>query len=187
MAYGQPFYTYPNAGYVPYQPQSYGNYQPQPQMPFVAQNQPLNAFQQQQGQMAQPAMQQPTQSIIMPPKSNKIYVTGLEDAMSRVAEPNTEMEYRHQDKQIIYEVYTDLQGKKTVKEYHYEESTSEPKQEEKISLDEYVKKEDFIKFATNSVTKTDLTDLESKFTQLLKQATANKPKKQIDTVADKGE
>lgn len=193
MSYGQPFYNYANTGYMPYQAPNYNPYAQQTTtMSPNARNQAMNGFYAQAQANTQPQVQQqqqPPQGVIMPPKSNKIYVTGIEDATSRVAEPNTEICYRHQDKPIFYEVYTDLQGKKTVKEYRYEEVQGEPKQEENVTLDEYIKKEEFAEFTANYVTKNDLAELENKFSQLLKQATTSttsKAKKQPEPT-DKGE
>lgn len=48
-------------------------------------------------------------------RTNKVFVTSLEDALNRNAEPNTIMVYRHQDEKFEYEIYTDMQGKKTYK------------------------------------------------------------------------
>lgn len=53
---------------------------------------------------------QPTQM-----RTNKIFVTSLEDALNRYAEPNTIMVYRHQDEKYEYEIMTDSQGKKSYK------------------------------------------------------------------------
>lgn len=50
-----------------------------------------------------------------PMRTNKIFVTSLEDALNRYAEPNTIMVYRHQDEKFEYEITTDVQGKKTYK------------------------------------------------------------------------
>ncbi len=61
----------------------------------------------------QPQMAQQTQNA--PMRTNKIYVTSLEDALNRYAEPNTIMVYRHQDERFEYEITTDNQGKKTYK------------------------------------------------------------------------
>lgn len=61
-----------------------------------------------QPQMAQ--QPQPTQM-----RTNKIFVTSLEDALNRYAEPNTIMVYRHQDEKFEYEIMTDAQGKKSYK------------------------------------------------------------------------
>ena len=63
-----------------------------------------------QTQMAQPVQPQPMQM-----RTNKIFVTSLEDALNRYAEPNTVMVYRHQDEKFEYEIITDVQGKKSYK------------------------------------------------------------------------
>lgn len=57
---------------------------------------------------------QPQQQPV-PMRTNKIFVTSLEDALNRYAEPNTIMIYRHQDEKYEYEITTDLQGKKSHK------------------------------------------------------------------------
>lgn len=49
------------------------------------------------------------------PTTNKIYVTSLEDAMARYAGPNSTMIYVLQDESTVFEIYTDLQGKKVPK------------------------------------------------------------------------
>lgn len=69
-------------------------------------NTPYNGnFQPQMAQQPQPA----------PMRTNKIFVTSLEDALNRYAEPNTIMVYRHQDEKFEYEIITDAQGKKSYK------------------------------------------------------------------------
>ena len=61
----------------------------------------------------QPQMAQQPQPA--PMRTNKIFVTSLEDALNRYAEPNTIMIYRHQDEKFEYEIITDMQGKKSYK------------------------------------------------------------------------
>ncbi len=75
---------------------AFGNYIPQMQTPM---------------QYAQYQMSQNTQP--MPPRTNKIFVTSLEDAMSKPAEPNTEIIYLHQTEPLLFQIYTDMQGKKS--------------------------------------------------------------------------
>lgn len=59
---------------------------------------------------------QPTQSVqASQPKTNKIWVTSLEDAMSKPVEPNSEYIYLHQDKPLLIEVITDNQGRKSTR------------------------------------------------------------------------
>lgn len=57
-------------------------YQPQPYFQQPYQPQPYQQFQPQQAAQ---------------PKTNKVFVTSLDDALSRVCEPNSEMLYLHQD------------------------------------------------------------------------------------------
>lgn len=51
------------------------------------------------------------------PKTNKIFVTSLNDALSRPADYNSSMVYFHQDQPLIYEIITDAFGKKTPHTY----------------------------------------------------------------------
>ena len=96
MAYnyfGQPAYGNMNyGGYIPQM--NYGQQQP-----------PV--------QPVQPQMQQ-AQSL---PKTNKIFVTSLDDALNRPAEYNSVMVYIHQDKPLLFEITTDPFGKKTHKTF----------------------------------------------------------------------
>ena len=59
---------------------------------------------------------QPTQSSI---RTNKIFVTSLEDALNRNAEPNSEVVYLHQDQNLLFEIKTDMQGRKTYQTYQF--------------------------------------------------------------------
>lgn len=52
-----------------------------------------------------------------PMRTNKIFVTSLEDALNRYADNNTIMVYRHQDENLEYEITTDSYGKKTYKTF----------------------------------------------------------------------
>lgn len=76
-----------------------GNYQQwagyQPQQPYAFSAQP------------QPSMVAPM------PKTNKIFVTGLQDAINRPAEPNSVLIYIDQDNPLLYEITTDAQGRKS--------------------------------------------------------------------------
>jgi len=49
------------------------------------------------------------------PMTNKIYVTSAEDALSRFASPNTINVFFLQDESMIFEVTTDIQGKKNIR------------------------------------------------------------------------
>lgn len=79
-------------------------------------------------------------SAVPQPTTNKIYVTSLEDAMARYAGPNSTMIYVLQDESVIFEIYTDIQGKKVPKvrklvEYVPEQANTAPA--------DYVKREEF--------------------------------------------
>lgn len=56
-------------------------------------------------------------------KTNKIFVTSLDDAMARFAEPNTEIIYWHQDQPLIFEIKTDGQGRKGYRTFRLENLT----------------------------------------------------------------
>ena len=49
------------------------------------------------------------------PMTNKIYVTSGQEALSRFANFNSVTVYFSQDESTIFEVYTDMQGNKSIK------------------------------------------------------------------------
>lgn len=49
------------------------------------------------------------------PKTNKIFVTSLDDALNRPADYNSVIIYLHQDQPLLFEITTDPFGKKTHK------------------------------------------------------------------------
>lgn len=49
------------------------------------------------------------------PITNKIYVTSAEDALSRFASPNSITVYFLQDESVLFEIATDIQGKKNIR------------------------------------------------------------------------
>lgn len=116
--------NYPYGGNLFGQP-NYG--QPQPQM--FMQN------------FAQP-QQQPTQPPR--PKTNKIFVTSLDDAMSRIADYDSQMIYLDQDKPLLYEIYTDGQGRKTptIIQLSPSDGTGSPKTAKNDKV-EYVTRQEF--------------------------------------------
>lgn len=75
------------------------------------------------------------------PTTNKIYVTSLEDAMARYAGPNSTMIYVLQDESTVFEIYTDLQGKKVPKVRKLVEFT--PEQSNTAQGGDYVRREEF--------------------------------------------
>lgn len=88
------------------------------------------------GFQPQPQPQQPPQL-----RTNKIYVTSLEDALNRYADPNTVIVYRHQDEKFEYEIMTNAQGKKSYKTMQLEEySAMQTERKEAVptvSMDEF--------------------------------------------------
>jgi hypothetical protein len=93
---------------------------------------------------------------VQPPVTNKIYVTSLEDALNRYANPNTVLIYILQDETMLFEITTDSQGKKT---YKVKELVDSVKQD--------TAKQD----APNYATKEELQAVESRLTALFKGVT----------------
>lgn len=139
MPYGQPFYTYPTAGYTPYQAPTYGTYTQQ--MPATVPTQPINNF---QGQQQVPQAQQP----VMPTKTNVPLVTSLTEAMSKSTELNSDTFYADQDNPFIYRVSVDMQGRKTYRTFELKDVTeqtvtaSAPAVTSEIDLSSYATKAD---------------------------------------------
>lgn len=80
-----------------------------------------------------PAQQQPMYRTGYPSnsfKTNKIFVTNLQDALSRSTEPDSEYVYFHQDLDILYNVRTDQVGRKTYLIVDLIAHKDEPKQAE---------------------------------------------------------
>lgn len=69
------------------------------------------------------------QPQVLQPKTNKVWVTSLEDAMARSVEPNSEYIYLHQDKPLLIEVRTDSQGRKTTRVMELKDYVEQPKPE----------------------------------------------------------
>lgn len=140
MAYGQPFYNYAGNAYAPMQTSPYGMYQTQSQMQTMGQNTQFNGYQTQ----GQANTQQP---VAMPPKSNVQPVMGLQDAINRTVEPNTNTYYADQDNDIIYLVSMDMQGRKIARTFSVKDITDEVAEQskqpqEKVDLSSYVTKSD---------------------------------------------
>lgn len=95
----------------------------------------------------QPPMQPPVQSPTPPPpKTNKIFVTSLEEALSRFSEPNSEIIYLHQDQPLLFEIKTDAQGRKGYKTYQLADYAAPQAQQPKQDLSAYVTREEFEAF-----------------------------------------
>ena len=144
MAYGQPFYTYPNGGYTPIQTPTYNLYQPQTQIPTMPQNQAINGFQAQQ-QVPQ------AQQQVIPTKTNVPLVTSLTEAMSRTTELNSDTFYADQDNPFIYRVSVDMQGRKSYRTFELKDVTEQlvensAQSSTQIDLSAYATKEDLQEF-----------------------------------------
>lgn len=94
------------------------------------------------GAYSMPQAQQPT--------SNKLFVVSAEDALSRFAAPNSIMIYLLQDESTLYEVYTDGQGKKSIRARTLTDAAQESPVEyaTKAELEELKKAIDSIKGGT---------------------------------------
>ena len=87
--------------------------------------------------------QQPTQQL--QPKTNKIWVTSVEDALSKSVELNSEYVYLHQDKPLLIEVKTDSQGRKTTRVMElkdYIDNSNDTSNAKKNSPNNFVSKEE---------------------------------------------
>lgn len=88
--------------------------------------------------------QQPQPQMTQQPKTNKILVTGLSDALNRLADPNSVMIYIDQDKPFIYQIKTDIYGKKEYETFSLQSyTTPDNPQEPKADLSNYVTKQEF--------------------------------------------
>lgn len=79
-----------------------------------------------------------SQYTLPQPSTNKIYVTSLDDAMQRYANPNSVMIYVLQDESAMFEIFTDAQGKKIPKTRKFIEETPASN-----SSDEFVPRTEF--------------------------------------------
>lgn len=85
-----------------------------------------------------PPVQNPMYQVQTPQlTTNKLYVTSVQDAISRYAMPNTVIMYTLQDESAVIEVTTDAQGKKTPR---VRLMTDEPVQ---TAMPEYVSRQEF--------------------------------------------
>lgn len=73
----------------------------------------------------------------MQPKTNKIFVTSLEEALARPSEPNSEVIYLHQNEPLLFEIVTDMQGRKAVKTFRLGVEEKSKPQEDYVSRAEF--------------------------------------------------
>ena len=149
--------------------------------PYAPQTPAVQTQVQQPVQQAQLAAQTTqSQQTSAPPQTNKIFVTGKEDALNRQAPFNSEIIYLHQDKPFGFQVYTDGQGKKTVTVFRLTECTDEELKEETTS----VAKSDLSMYATKEDLTDGLAELESKIVQHIKQVLPKKKKVVVEDDED---
>lgn len=124
-------------GYVPYSTPYNGQTNYMGQVPFSPQNAnyaPQTAAQPQQ-------LQQPAQM-----NTNKIYVTGIDDARARQLPPNSDFIFLDNDKPLLYRKTVDATGKMEIKAFkisEYTETEAAPAPAQAVDLSQFVSVEDF--------------------------------------------
>lgn len=68
----------------------------------------------------------PQRDVWGQPNTNVTYVTGIEDALNKSSNYNSEMIFFHQDQPIFYRVKVDNYGKKQWQEFRYQPPVPEP-------------------------------------------------------------
>lgn len=105
-------------GQVPYAPQN-GNFAPQ----------------------TQPQQQQPAQM-----NTNKIYVTGIDDARARQLPPNSDFIFLDNDKPLLYRKTVDATGKMEIKAFkisEYTETEAAPASAQAVDMSQFVSVDEF--------------------------------------------
>ena len=129
--YGNMYQTPYNASYGGFMP-SQGNYTGQ--VPYAPQN----------GNFApqtQPQQQQPAQM-----NTNKIYVTGIDDARARQLPPNSDFIFLDNDKPLLYRKTVDATGKMEIKAFkisEYTETEAAPASAPAVDMSQFVSVEEF--------------------------------------------
>lgn len=128
--YGNMYQTPYNAPYGGFMP-SQGNYTGQ--APFAPQN----------GNYAPqtPSQQQPAQM-----NTNKIYVTGIDDARARQLPPNSDFIFLDNDKPLLYRKAVDATGKMEIKAFkisEYTETEAAPAPAPAVDMSQFVSVEEF--------------------------------------------
>lgn len=130
-----PIYTGANPTSPMFNSQPYG----QPQAGYGGFSQPMPNPMSQYGGTAQPAQ--------TAPKTNMIFVTGLEEAFQRNSAPNTQTIYFDQDKPYLYNILTDAYGKKTYETYEIKKSELKTEQDKpEIDEKQFITRDEFIAF-----------------------------------------
>lgn len=122
-----------NAGYTPAYPQN-NNYPNSYNNGYNSAQTPNTQASQQPLQNA-PQMPQISPYNNMPIKTNKLFVTGVEEAINRSTEFNSETIFFHQDLPVLYEVIVDGKGRKEVYTYDVKaQSNTQQSKEEDIKV-----------------------------------------------------
>lgn len=121
-----------NNGYVPYSqnPQPSYNVPNQPYGGFSASPNGFNAQANFAPQYAQNAPQTNAQNVPQV-NTNKIYVTGIEDARGRQLAPNSDYIFLDNDKPLLYRKTVDATGKMEIHTFKISEYNEEKEKEEK--------------------------------------------------------
>ena len=128
--YGNMYQTPYNASYGGFMP-SQGNYTGQ--APFAPQN--GNYAPQTQPQQQPPQM-----------NTNKIYVTGIDDARARQLPPNSDFIFLDNDKPLLYRKTVDATGKMEIKAFkisEYTETEAAPASATAVDMSQFVSVEEF--------------------------------------------
>ena len=129
--YGNMYQTPYNASYGGFMP-SQGNYTGQ--APFAPQN----------GNYAPQTPTQPQQPAQM--NTNKIYVTGIDDARARQLPPNSDFIFLDNDKPLLYRKTVDATGKMEIKAFkisEYTETEAAPASAPVVDMSQFVSVEEF--------------------------------------------
>lgn len=119
-------------GYMPYSSPYNGQTNYMGQVPFAPQN-------------ANYAPQTPTQQQPAQMNTNKIYVTGIDDARARQLPPNSDFIFLDNDKPLLYRKTVDATGKMEIKAFKISEytETEAPAPAQAVDLSQFVSAEEF--------------------------------------------
>lgn len=120
-------------GYMPYSTPYNGQTNYMGQVPFAPQN-------------ANYAPQTPTQQQPAQMNTNKIYVTGIDDARARQLPPNSDFIFLDNDKPLLYRKTVDATGKMEIKPFkisEYTEAEAAPASAPAVDMSQFVSVEEF--------------------------------------------
>lgn len=163
-----------NAGYTPAYPQN-NNY-PNSYNNGYNSAQTANPQASQQPMQQSPQMPQISPYNNIPIKTNKLFVTGVEEAINRAVDFNSETIYFHQDLPILYEVVVDGKGRKEVYTYDVKaqnntqqskEEDTKVAQQEQQQLPQAIDMSNFVTIKDFNVLKENYNVLSEQFKKLL--------------------